>query len=339
MNKKCYYSNIMIIRITLVIIVLLAPVFPAAAQSYHFDSYGVSSGLSSSKVYTIIQDSLDYLWLGTESGVSRWNGAEFENFSSGDGLATGGVRSIFEDHTGRIWMGHLNGGLTCFENNSFVRLDLDTMEIKGDITGIAEHEGRLWITTIQNGALSADFPEPGTKSLKVRQFSGSQGLSDQVSGIYIDPENRLYCLADVGIKIYKPEQDLFETYRPEGLTSYFNTIAMHEDSNGGKWFGTHNGGLYYFPPGNEPMVVYDVRDGLANNWISCITENSKGQIWVGTWGGGISVFDKGSLKNFNNKNGLEAMEIHSIMEDREGNMIITSQNNGIQVYKGDHFIN
>jgi len=309
------------------------------SQTYYFDRYGVSEGLSSSKVYFIIQDRTDYLWLGTESGVTRWDGSEFENFSSDDSLATGGVKSIFEDHTGRIWMGHLNGGITCYEDNIFRQVSIDTIEISGDITGITELNNKLWITTAHNGALCADFPEHGTESLTVKQYRGGQGLSDQVSGIYIDRDSILYCIADLGIKMFNQEEDKFESYRPEGLTSYFNTIAILEDSKGGRWFGTYHGGLYYFPPENGELIIYDARDGLANNWISCITEDSKGQVWVGTWGGGITVFDNGNMRTFDDRNGLQAVEIHCIMEDREGNIIITSQNNGIQVFKGDHFVN
>jgi len=330
----------MIIRQTiLMIIVLSINNHHSLAQEYYFDSYGVNEGLSSSKVYTIIQDRADYLWLGTESGVTRWNGSEFENFSGDDGLATGGVKSIFEDHSGRIWMGHINGGLTCYENNTFMLVSCDTLEVKGDITGIKEHNGKLWITTRFSGAFSVDYPAPGTSVLKAKQYRGGQGLSDQVSGIYIDRDSILYCIADLGIKSYDKESDKFEPYRPAGLTSYFNTIAMFEDSRGGRWFGTYNGGLYYFSPGGEEPVIYDARDGLADNWISFITEDSEGQIWVGTWGGGITVFDDGRMHNFNRSNGLDALEIHTIMEDREGNIIITTQNSGVQIYKGDYLVN
>ncbi len=330
----------MIIRPSvLVIIILSVLVHGASAQTYYFDSYGVSDELSSSKVYTIIQDRADYLWLGTESGITRWDGSVFENFSSDDGLAPGGVMSIYEDHTGRIWIGHLNGGLSCYEDNIFHQIGFDTIEVKGDIAGITLHNGKLWLATQFSGALSADFPDPGTEILQLKQYRGGQGLSDQVSDIYIDRGGELYCIApDAGIKKFNSASDLFESYRPEGLTSYFATIAMMEDSEGGRWFGTYHGGLYYFPPEGE-LIVYDARDGLANNWVSCITEDSNGQVWVGTFGGGVSVFSDGEIRNYNNTNGLPAQEIRSIMEDREGNMIISSQSNGVHVFKGDHLIN
>lgn len=325
----------------LVIILFLYHIQPSLSQDYYFDSYGVSDGLSSSKVYRIIQASTDYLWLGTGSGVTRWDGSEFENFSSDDGLATGGVMSLLEDPAGRIWMGHLNGGLSCYYNNTFSQVALDTFNITGDISDMVLLGDELWISTSlsSNGAFRARIPGKDSEVLTARQYRGAQGLSDQVFDLYVY-DNTLFCITDVGIKRYNNETDRFEAYRPEGLTTFFLTTSMLIDSRGGQWFGTHNGGLYYFPPGDGEPVVYDARDGLAHNEISCISENSSGEIWVGTWGGGITVFNEGKMLTFNEGNGLPASQIQkSIIEDHEGNMVITSQNNGIHVFKGYHFKN
>ena len=52
------------------------------AQIYYFDNYSVKDGLAQSKVFTIIQDRNYHIWLGTEGGVSRFDGVNFENFTS-----------------------------------------------------------------------------------------------------------------------------------------------------------------------------------------------------------------------------------------------------------------
>src|SRR5512133_343730 len=100
---------------------ITAAVQTADAQKYFFERYSSKEGLSASKVYTMIQDANDFVWLGTGSGVTRFNGTEFENFSSSDGLAPGGVKSILEDSRGRLWLGHMGGGLTLFEGDKFQR--------------------------------------------------------------------------------------------------------------------------------------------------------------------------------------------------------------------------
>ena len=67
------------------------------SQTFYFEQYGSKEGLSASKVYTIIQDANEFIWLGTGSGVTRFDGLGFENFSTSDSLSPGGVKSICED--------------------------------------------------------------------------------------------------------------------------------------------------------------------------------------------------------------------------------------------------
>ena len=154
-----------------------------SGQSYYFDNYGVQEGLSSSKVYCIIQDHRDYIWLGTESGLSRFNGLEFENFSSEHGLAENGVFSLLEDTRGNIWLGHLDGGVSIFDGKGFTIVEFDTIELKGDITSITEvDEEVFWITTSAAGAvrISNTFGDPDER--KVEHYTGKEGLSDIVYG-------------------------------------------------------------------------------------------------------------------------------------------------------------
>ncbi|NMC42193.1 MAG: hypothetical protein GYA43_13645, partial [Bacteroidales bacterium] len=142
-------------RITRKILVLLflSSVFPAvSSQTLFFEKFGVEEGLGSSKVYTVIQDRYDFIWLGTESGAARFDGNRFVNFGSLNGLSAGGVKSLFEDTTGRIWFGHLNGGLSWYDGMKFSRARIDTLTVTGDITGIRQLGNDLWITTSSNGA-------------------------------------------------------------------------------------------------------------------------------------------------------------------------------------------
>lgn len=325
--------------ISLVIFFIFVSLQETGAQSYPFYKYSVQEGLSSAKVYSVLQDHNDYLWLGTESGLTRFDGLTMENFSTNDGLSQGGVYSVFEDSRGIIWFGHLDGYISFFDGEKFGSLNLDSLEITGDITSITEHNDRLWFTSSLNGAFSCPDNKEELSSSDFKQYRGGEGLSDQVSNSYIDPQGNLYCMADVGIKIYLPDQDRFGSYKPEGLTSYFSTIVMFEDSRGDRWFGTYHGGLYFMDGSTGEFKIYDIRDGLANNWVSYLTEDSRGRVWVGTFGGGISVFDKDNIQNFTNENGLQAMQIRCILEDHEGNILIASQENGLNIFKGDHFVN
>src|SRR4030066_2435422 len=123
MRIKLWSYLIKVIRhISLMTLIIILFTSFSQAQTYFFEKYGVEEGLSSSKVYSVLQDKNDWIWLGTESGVSRFDGSEFENFSPRNGLSAGGVYSLAEDTLGRIWFGHLNGGISIYDNGKFSKL-------------------------------------------------------------------------------------------------------------------------------------------------------------------------------------------------------------------------
>ena len=308
------------------------------AQTIFFEKYGVENGLGSSKVYSIIQDRSDFIWLGTESGASRFDGNKFENFSSIDGLAAGGVKSIFQDTLGRLWFGHLNGGVSYFDGLKFKRAEFDSLKVNSDITAISQTGKELWFTTSANGAFRISFPSTGDTLLRGKHYAGKEGLSDQIFNLYIDRSGNLFCITDAFIKKYNPEKDFFETYSPQGLTTYFNVVAMFQDSNGNYWYGLHNGGLYVQDAATGKMKIYDILNGLSRMFVTCFAEDYKGNIWVGTWGGGITVFSGSNMIIYNKKNGLNALSIHALFEDKEKNMLIADHYEGLSIYKGNHFI-
>ncbi len=319
---------------------IFVPFSPLGAQKYFFDNYGVKQGLSEQKVYTVLQDSKDYIWLGTANGVSRFDGKKFENFSSRNGLAIGGVRSITEDSEGNLWFGHLNGGISHFNGHIFEQAAFDSVIVTGDVTSITEIKGKnIWFTSIKDGAILAGFPVKDIKHIKARQFRGKDGLSDQVSGSALTKAGEFICIVDVGMRKFIPEENKFENYRMPHMTTYFNPTCLLNDSKGNIWFGTYNGGIYrYNLTGNRMDVIDLIRKGMTKNWVSCFTEDSRGRIWVGTWGGGIGIFEGDSLTIFNESNGLKATKIFDIIEDVEGNMLIADETNGLTIFKGDAFI-
>jgi ligand-binding sensor domain-containing protein/serine phosphatase RsbU (regulator of sigma subunit) len=317
---------------------LSGTILPVKAQKYFFDNYGIKQGLSEQKVYTLLQDSKDYIWLGTANGLSRFDGKKFENFTSRDSLANGGVKCIIEDSSGYIWFGHLNGGISRYNGQKFEKVSFDSLKITGDVTSILQIKDKIWFTSANEGAIQSEFPVSDIKHIKAKQFRGKEGLSDQVFGSTVIREGSFICVTDVGLKRYNEKEKKFEGYRMPHMTTYFITTSLLEDKAGNKWFGTYNGGIYKYVTSESRMVYYDlIRMGVSSNAVSCITEDSRGRIWIGTWGGGIAIFDGENFRKFNTENGLKASKISKIIEDIEGNILIADQSNGLTIFKGDAF--
>ncbi len=71
--------------------------------------YTVNDGLSDSYVLSVQQDSQGFLWIGTNNGLSRFDGKEFVNYGYADGLPDLRVDNVYEDHNKRIWAGTRRG--------------------------------------------------------------------------------------------------------------------------------------------------------------------------------------------------------------------------------------
>ena len=324
------------------IVLLCFLLFPALAQGQQlfFDQFSVSEGLAQSTVYRVIQDSRDIFWLGTQAGVTKFDGLEFVNYTAGDGLAANGVRAVCEDMHGNIWLGHDGGGISKYDGNQFTSIrDMDEI-LDSDITSILlDSTGHLWFTSDGSGVVELKNPDAEPGQLDVTQYSG-RVLSDRVFGGHVDRKGMLYFVADINVKYYRKDSARFDNLQLKGIPQYFATTCILVDRRGNIWFGKHNGGLYRYDPERDTSQMYDlIKAGLSSNWVSTLFEDDEGNIWAGTWGGGIArVNADNRIELYNARNGLPGMKIWTIMQDREENILIGTHENGLCVYKGDYFV-
>ncbi len=308
------------------------------SQNYYFDSYGVAEGLAQSTVYDIMQDQNDYLWLGTRAGVSRFNGKEFNNYSIDDGMSENGVRTIYRDNKNFIWFGHSGGGVSFFDGRSFHVFSSPGELFSSDITSILnDPEGNLWICSELSGVVKINNAGKTLKESQYEHYIGDR-LSDRVFGAYLSEKGVVYFITDAFIKYYKPLENSFVNLNLDGMPSFFLITCMFEDSKSNLWFGTYHGGLYKYESAKDTFTIFDIRDGLASNWISSIAEDHNGFLWVGTWGEGITQISEYGLKTFNLSNGLNDLKIRRIIEDKEGNMLIGTHEHGLSIFKGEQFV-
>ena len=279
-------------------------------QTYFFDNYSTQQGFES-KVYALLQDKQNYVWLGTQTGVSKFDGNTFTAYFTENGLAPGGVRVLFADRDNVLWMGHEGGGITRYNGKSFERISLLDSLIHSNITSICQdHDNQLWITTEFDGALRIKDPRKPAAFLEYEHYLKGKSLGDQVFNSLVTTSGDLYFITNVGIRKYNKTGNSFENFAPDGLFTFFSTSVMFEDSKGNLWFGTYNGGLSKLNPKEKKFTFIDTRNGLASNWVTSITEDRKGNLWVGHWKnenntGGISRIDPtGNIIVFNTSNGL-----------------------------------
>lgn len=73
-----------------------------------FNSIGIEDGLSNNIINTITQDSLGFIWIGTNDGLTRYDGNNFKvfkkSFGNANSVSNNFIQSLFVDSQGHLWI-------------------------------------------------------------------------------------------------------------------------------------------------------------------------------------------------------------------------------------------
>lgn len=111
--------KLLILLLTYCLQAMLLNVGKVNAQQHSYVHYTTFDGLPSQVVYSIIQDSKGFIWLGTLNGLCRFDGKNFKTYTTDDGLPDNEVLQLAEDKQGRIWLSLFNGGACYFKDEKF----------------------------------------------------------------------------------------------------------------------------------------------------------------------------------------------------------------------------
>src|ERR1019366_8901929 len=113
-----------------------------------FDVWQVGEDLEQTPVTAVVQSRDGYLWLGTYTGLVRFDGVRVTVFDSvtAPGLMNGRVTSLYEDADGVLWIGHDTGELTRMSGGEFRPMGRARGWVGGALEAISTDEnGDLWL--------------------------------------------------------------------------------------------------------------------------------------------------------------------------------------------------
>jgi ligand-binding sensor domain-containing protein/signal transduction histidine kinase len=285
--------------------------------------YTSDDGLPQNRSRALVQTKDGFLWIGTQDGLARFDGATFEIFNKDNtpALRHNDITSLYETKDSSLWIGTFNG-LVQLKNGIFTSLPISTGPVRGLATDLA---GNLWIGTMDNGIYKY-------KDGRIDSITTMQGLvSNSLNLLTVDQEGSLWIgVSGKGLNVYRHGR---WSYHHTGNGFPSNSVrSFCVGSDKTIWIGTENGLVKWK---DNSFRIYTTADGLSDNVIPSVYEGRSGTLWIGTESGGLCRLKDGVITSFRSTDGLSSDYVTTILEDREESLWVGTFNAGLnQLWKG-----
>jgi len=169
------------------LVLALAPV-SLHAQRYRFKYLSHGDGLDDTEVHCLLQDRTGFIWVGTSSGLFRYDGMHFEGLlRAGDN--TSSIDALAETPDGTLWVG-THGGLARLREGRMEFVDPPgSVRVNGQGSLASDSRGRLYVGT-SNGLYVGEGAGP---DLKFRRIPNPADIANHaVFGVHVDPAGTVW---------------------------------------------------------------------------------------------------------------------------------------------------
>ncbi|HYG24663.1 MAG TPA: two-component regulator propeller domain-containing protein [Verrucomicrobiae bacterium] len=351
---------------------LLATFSSPAAESPHFvfRSWRAEDGLPQNKVSAIQQTRDGYLWVGTYSGLARFDGVSFTVFHDNNtpAMRNSRVTSLFEAEDGTLWIGHESGDVTRMKDGIFHAVPPPEW-LAGKIHTIAaDAAGDIWLLN------ELGFIARVRDRLVLSPLAGSvakivQMAALQNGGIAIDREGFLSVLQDGTVRLVEPDVVTTNSYL-QGIgpsrngdlwllsdlrVRRWSQVTGVEDLGPAPWegspvhnlletragllaAGTSDKGLYLGRPGGDHQQLHRAT-GFPSDWVTALHEDREGNLWVGTGNNGIVLVRQGMVRTVTPPDQWQGSAVLSVTSGADGALWVGTEGAGLYHYEDDQWSN
>ncbi len=300
--------------------------------------FTIDKDLSNSIINYLYQDKKGNIWVATEGGLNRYDGAKFTVFKHEEtdehSLLDDNVRVLFEDSQGHFLVGTARG-LQIYNplTDQFTEIiiwDYDGTNLRPYITQILERKnGDLLIATSGHGICSLKFknnrPEVTEMNMSIPNLFIVNMLEDRDCNLWVSTGGGGFFRLDKNKKIYKYFNDKKATW------DVVNSIC--QDEKGDIYVGTMNKGVFIYEKAKDSFYPIPSNFTLP---VRILYSGNEHEIYIGTAGNGLKIYDTQTKKVkeggvFFTAFNLGKSEIGAIMKDRVGNTWLGINTKGIML--------
>jgi ligand-binding sensor domain-containing protein/signal transduction histidine kinase len=284
----------------------------STAQYLH-TSWTQEEGTSLPGVQALAQTPDGYLWLGTASGLIRFDGMRFVKWEPrpGEKLPGDDVRRLCVASQGGLWIDTTKGVVRMDGGRVIAYPALDGWLHGFAPTMLDDHAGNLWLA----GASAADNTLATLRpDGSVKVYGPADGLPDRKTlALFEDSRNDLWLGTHDGLCRWSPGT-------PAACTLVPNLTIRFIAETGGELIAADGGGhrLIGVSGGKIRTLLAKVGDASLDPLL--MTRDRDGNVWVGTAGQGLLRLYGGKHERITRQEGLSSDVINALLEDREGNL-------------------
>jgi ligand-binding sensor domain-containing protein/signal transduction histidine kinase len=335
-----------------------------------FRSWQREQGLPQNFVRALAQTREGYIWVGSDDGVTRFDGVRFVSFGSPEGLRSGPVQALLGDSRGALWIGGAGNGLSRFLHGQFTAFTTRDGLPSDTITVLAEdNSGRIWAGTEAGLAVKQGGrfePLKRTEEINHKRITalcqdrtGTMWLGVAGAGVFCFKGGRLiplrdasvdellrdpHCLlVDRGGRIWVGAGDDFVLCCDGGQWRRHRILrhlarhyvsALAEEADGTVWAGSLSEGLFQFRGGKLDAI--NAGSGLSDNLVESLLVDQEGKLWVGTHGG-LNRLQPANLAVLSHNEGLGYGAVQGLAEVAPGLIWAGKPSDGLYRWSGGNF--
>lgn len=339
------------------------PSFNVEAKEYKFRNVTSFNKLSHFSVQCIIQDSLGFMWIGTNDGLNLFDGYEYRYFKydphNDNSISNNDICCLEIQNNTYLWIGTRGGGvnrmnlltgkITRFIDKSFDGLVRDVIVDKHNTVWIATAKGLMKYVadeSVEGGHFVNVTQQAVYRTVTNNVFAPTQrNIAMQV--IHQVSPDKLLVGADAGVYEYNIEKGEFKELVSdlEGITT-----CLISDKKGNIWISYYKGvvkltkkkvgddyDLTWYNTKAEPQYR------LTVDRIQSIQEDQDGNIWLGSRGGGLTLLKNDMVVPINARYIDSATKLDNLINvlfiDRNGILWIGQENYALKIVDllGDKF--